>query len=366
MKSLDQLLAEQQAWIERELLEHLQQLIRLDSRTAVAQETQIARYLADQLAAAGIRHELVEPMPGKGTVVAFLDGEESEVPQSSLLLLAHTDTAGWVEQEWLHPPLGGVFQNGFIWGRGAIDCKGLAVIWLVMLLLASRLKLRAQRPIVFAAVSDEETGGRHGAQYLLEHTRLLQDVGFVLGEGGGYPVVFGKQRYLTCQTGENGPADGRGGRTTDRSHRSSSVHEFSRRVFAGQKSFYRVLSAVPRLWPVLLSRLQESAPVRVDLKALFQAGDQPETDWQTHLFALLAERAARQPAVANVVPYITPGWSDNRFFRARGIPTYGFFPLLDEKAVLTVHQANERVALADLSAAFHILFQVVGRFCQLR
>lgn len=371
---LDRLLTEQHPWIERELLWHLQQVIRLDSRTALAQETRIAHYLAAQLTAAGIRHELVEPVPGKGSVVAFLDGEGSGRPKSSLLLLAHTDTAEWEEREWLYPPLSGAYRDGSVWGRGAIDCKGLVVIWLVMLLLAAKWQLRPQRSLVFAAVADEEAGGQYGTGWLLEHTRLLQDVGFVLGEGGGYPVFFGEQRYLTCQTGEQGVAAWPGGATIPgrkpaarcSSSSSASISEFCQRVFAEQKNVYRWLAAYPGLWPVLLSRLQASAPVQVDLTALFQAEHLPETDCHTPLFGLITDRAKQLTEAVNVVPYVTPGLSDNRFFRARGIPTYGFFPLQNENAILTIHRANERIDLADLVTAFHILFQVVGRFCQMR
>lgn len=361
MKNIDRLLTEQQSWIERELLEHLQQLIRLDSRTALARETQVARYLAAQLTAAGIRHELVEPIPGKGSVVAFLDGDDSEEPLPALLLLAHTDTADWQEREWWHPPLGGEYRGGFVWGRGAIDCKGLAAIWLVLLLLAAKLKLHVQRPIVFAAVADEEAGGKHGTRYLLEHTQLLQSVGHVLGEGGGFPAAFGGSWYLTCQTGERVEATG-----GTRCFHSASTGEFCRRVFAEQKSVYRWLAAVPFFWSMLLSRLQALAPTRLDLAGLFQAGRLSETQWRLPLFSLICDQVKRLPTFIDVLPYVTPGYSDNRFFRDRGIPTYGFFPLQDTKAIMTTHRANERVSLMELSTAFYILFQVVGRFCQMR
>lgn len=364
---LDKLLVEHQAWIQEELLRHLQQLLRLDSRTALARETEIARYLATELAAASIGCEVVEPVHGKGSTIAFLGREGTGRREPSLLLLSHTDTAGWDERQWQYPPLSGLFQDGHIWGRGAVDCKGLVTIWLVVLLLAARCKLWPERPIVFAAVADEEAGGKYGAGWLMEYTSFFQDVGFVLGEGGGYPVFFGGRRYLTCQTGEQGPAVaayGSSGQLPDSYSNTDVVHDFCQRVLAGQKWPYRWLAAWPGLWPRGLSRLQAAAPVRVNLDILFHTNSSPATDCRTELFQLIAEQVAQGEEAVAVLPYVTPGISDNRFFRNSGIPAYGFFPLRDEEAIRTIHQANERIALADLVMAFNILFQVVSRFCR--
>lgn len=363
---LDGMITEQQAWVESELIGHLQQLIRLDSRTERAQETQVARYLTGQMTEAGIRCEWAEPVPGKGSMVAFFDGEAPQEP--ALLLLAHTDTAGWEGQQWKHPPLSGVYQDGTIWGRGAVDCKGLAVVWLVLLLLAAKCGLRPRRPLLFAAVADEETGGQYGTGWLLEHTQLLKQVGFVLGEGGGYPVFFGGRRYVTCQTGEqeasvakpSGSSPFFGGY-----YNTDVVSEFCRRVVAGQKRSYRWLAARPGLRSWLLSRLQAAAPVRTDVAALFRSAPLPATDCDTELFRLLARYTPGGVPEEHVLPYVTPGCSDNRFFRAKGIPTYGFFPLGDEQTIRTIHQANERIRAADLTAAFWCLFAVVSSFCEL-
>jgi acetylornithine deacetylase/succinyl-diaminopimelate desuccinylase-like protein len=87
-----------------------------------------------------------------------------------------------------------------------------------------------------------------------------------------------------------------------------------------------------------------------------------ESSLQTELFRLI-QRAVREQAPSSaVLPYITPGYSDNRFFRRRNIPSYGFFPLDEYTPVTTIHQANERISLSALEKSFAILFTLILRF----
>ena len=43
-----------------------------------------------------------------------------------ILCVSHLDVASAEpEQQWSHPPFSGVTKDGFIWGRGALDVKGI-------------------------------------------------------------------------------------------------------------------------------------------------------------------------------------------------------------------------------------------------
>ncbi len=86
---------------------------------------------------------------------------------------------------WTHPPFGGVVDDGYVWGRGALDMKGImiALIESVEWMLARDMK--PARTIYLAFGHDEEVGGGAGAH---EIARLLESRGerlaFVLDEGG--------------------------------------------------------------------------------------------------------------------------------------------------------------------------------------
>ena len=64
-----------------------------------------------------------------------------------------------------------------------------------------------------------------------------------------------------------------------------------------------------------------------------------------------------------IIPHITPGYSDSRFLRRIGIPTYGFFPLLPDAPLTSQHGDNEFLSFATLRQAIEILFDIVSQFC---
>lgn len=181
------------------LKHHLQALIRINTTNPPGGETAAARYIASVCAEAGIEHELVEPIPGRGSVVARLRGDGSLRP---LLLLGHLDVVPADAAEWSHPPFAAEEDNGLIWGRGAVDMKKLVATWLTIILRLKAEGRSLQRDIILAATADEETGGRHGLGWLVENRPDLVDAEIALNEGGGNAISLAGQTYLTLQAGE--------------------------------------------------------------------------------------------------------------------------------------------------------------------
>src|SRR5262245_20677893 len=110
---------------DRELAEttaHLQTLIRLDTVNPPGNELVVAHYLDEVLSSAGISTTLLEPAPGRGAIVARLAGNGSARP---ILLLAHMDVVGVEADKWTQEPFGGEIVDGYVYGRGAIDDKGM-------------------------------------------------------------------------------------------------------------------------------------------------------------------------------------------------------------------------------------------------
>jgi carboxypeptidase PM20D1 len=93
----------------------------------------------------------------------------SDASLEPILLLAHQDVVPADHAErWTRPPFEGRVEEGFVWGRGAIDDKGslVAICEAVEALLAEGYMPR--RTVLLAFGHDEEVGGRRGARVVAE------------------------------------------------------------------------------------------------------------------------------------------------------------------------------------------------------
>jgi len=174
-----------------------------DGTVGSGQEIRSVRTLLDFLDGVdGLEIEVVEPQPGRASLVARLRGTDPDAP--SLGLVGHTDVVPVEPAGWSRDPFGGELVDGWVWGRGAIDMLGLTSAFAVVTraLAASGRRLRGD--LVLAAVADEEHGSVWGADWLTTHRWDLVGVDAVLTESGGVPVGSGGQRTLAV--GEKGGA----------------------------------------------------------------------------------------------------------------------------------------------------------------
>jgi acetylornithine deacetylase/succinyl-diaminopimelate desuccinylase-like protein len=186
-----------------EVVAHLRRLIAFDTTNPPGNELPLARYLEDTLTAAGIETRLLEPAPGRASLVARLRGNGAKAP---VIVMAHMDVVGVEPEKWSVDPFGGVVRDGYVYGRGAIDDKGMLAANLVTMLLLKRHVVDAgiplSRDVVFVANSDEEGTGALGMGWLLEHHPELVRAEFALNEGGRTRVVGGRPVYVAVQTAE--------------------------------------------------------------------------------------------------------------------------------------------------------------------
>jgi len=185
----------------REATAFLRRLIQFDTTNPPGNETACSRYIAEVFEKEGIQAEVVEPTPGRGSVVARLKGSGARRP---LLLLSHLDVVPAVAADWEHAPFGGEIVDGQIWGRGALDTKNLTAIWMALMLEIKRKGLPLARDVVFAATADEEMGGIWGVKWLVDNRPELLDAEFALNEGGGTAVTMGGRTMYVYQTAEKG------------------------------------------------------------------------------------------------------------------------------------------------------------------
>lgn len=183
-----------------EAVEILREYLCFDTTNPPGNEEQAARYLADVLAEAGIAAELRSSAPGRTSLVARLEGTRGR-RGDALALLNHIDVVPADPSEWSVDPFGAEERDGCLWGRGAIDMKGMGVMQLATMLALARERVPLERDVVFVAVADEEAGGRMGAGFLArEHADLIA-CSDVLNEGG-YGLASNHPPLLACALSE--------------------------------------------------------------------------------------------------------------------------------------------------------------------
>jgi len=170
-------------------------LIRFDTTNPPGNETPCAEFLRRRFEAEGIEAQVVESAPGRGNVIARLPGEGGG---KSMLLLSHLDVVPVQEpEEWTAEPFAGEVRDGFVWGRGALDCKCLTAMEAQAMFLLKRAGVRLKGDLLFTAVADEEVGGDYGAAWLASERAEALRADYCINEGGGFSVIVapGKSLY---------------------------------------------------------------------------------------------------------------------------------------------------------------------------
>lgn len=186
-----------------EMITHLRELLRADTRNPPGNEIRAAQYIAGVLDRAGIAYEIVGPSPERASIVARLRGDGSEPP---LLLMSHTDVVAVEPDKWQHDPFGGVIEDGWLYGRGALDMKHMVAMELLTMLLLKRANVPLKRDVIFMAAADEEVGGHAGAGWIVNNRPDLIQAEYALNEGGGQGQAINGTLYYVVQTAEKGTA----------------------------------------------------------------------------------------------------------------------------------------------------------------
>jgi acetylornithine deacetylase/succinyl-diaminopimelate desuccinylase-like protein len=123
-----------------------------------------------------------------------------------MILLNHLDVVPAHPDGWDVPPFSGAVRGGYVYGRGAMDCKGVGVIDAMALLLLKQHGISLKRDVIFLGTADEETGGMLGAGWMVaNHFDRLQDAEFVLNEGGDIQILPGAARAYAVAVSEKTP-----------------------------------------------------------------------------------------------------------------------------------------------------------------
>jgi acetylornithine deacetylase/succinyl-diaminopimelate desuccinylase-like protein len=175
-----------------EAIHHLQEYLRIDTVNPPGNEIEGVKFFKKIFDSETIPCQVFEPSSGRGNLLAALKGNGKKRP---VLLLNHMDVVPVEKEQWSVDPFAGVIQDGYLYGRGALDDKSMGIAEMMTLLILKREKVPLAGDILFLATADEETGGGWGVDWVVENIPTLREAEYAINEGG-YVVL-----------NENGVAD---------------------------------------------------------------------------------------------------------------------------------------------------------------
>ena len=186
---------------EDEVVELCSELIRIDTTNTgdpatVTGEREAAEYVAAKLTEVGYEIEMVESGAARrDNVFCRLPGADPS--RGALLVHGHLDVVPADPSEWSVHPFSGAVQDGYVWGRGAVDMKDMVAMTLAVARRFKRDGVVPPRDIVFAFVADEEAGGKYGAKWLVENRPdLFEGCTEAVGEVGGFSLTLAEDRRV--------------------------------------------------------------------------------------------------------------------------------------------------------------------------
>ncbi|WP_300679411.1 M20/M25/M40 family metallo-hydrolase [Nocardioides sp.] len=239
-----------------EVVDLCQELIRIDTSNygdgSGPGERPAAERVAELLDEVGIEVTLHEGAAGRTNVLAHWGGDGSR--DDVLLVHGHLDVVPAQAADWQVDPFSGEIVDGYVWGRGAVDMKDFDAMVLSLVRARQRAGVVPKRPVLLAFTADEEAGGHHGAQPLVEDLREHFDgVTEAVGEVGGFSTTIRGRRLYLIEAAEKGMA------WMKFTARGTAGHGS---MINGDNAVTRLAGAVARIgahdWPVTLTPTMET------------------------------------------------------------------------------------------------------------
>jgi succinyl-diaminopimelate desuccinylase len=162
-------------------------LVKIPSDNPPGDTSKLASFIQVYLESHGATVQAYEPKEGVVNLVSSIGGGRPH-----LILNGHLDQfPGEVGEKWTRSPYSGEVIDGELHGRGSGDMKGGLASLLHCFGKLSAVSLPGK--VTFTGTSDEETGGRWGARWLLENVEGLRGDAVLNGEPSGLTVRIGEK-----------------------------------------------------------------------------------------------------------------------------------------------------------------------------
>lgn len=185
--------------------EYLEALIAINTENPPGNELAAASYMDSVLGRLpGVERQILVAAEGRANLVARL-----RAPNASgrpVIVMGHMDVVGADTARWTTPPFQATERDGYVYGRGSMDDKGMLAATMAVLGELAGWRDRMTRDIILVATAGEEGGPSVGIDWILEnHRELLADAEFALNEGGRIRVRDGAVSTVNIQTTEKIP-----------------------------------------------------------------------------------------------------------------------------------------------------------------
>jgi acetylornithine deacetylase/succinyl-diaminopimelate desuccinylase-like protein len=190
--------------VQQTTLAHLQNLIRINTENPPGNELKTALYFDSVFKTIPGVETHVLRVPEDSTRANFIARlRATRATKKPVLVMGHMDVVGADTTKWETDAFTPTIRGGYLYGRGAIDDKGMLAATLVAMADLARQRDRLTRDVIFLATAGEEGGPLVGIDRVIEHHRdLIGDAEFALNEGGRIRVGEGRIREVAIQTTE--------------------------------------------------------------------------------------------------------------------------------------------------------------------
>jgi acetylornithine deacetylase/succinyl-diaminopimelate desuccinylase-like protein len=270
------------------------------------------------------------PLPNKHNVVARIRGRNAPNVRKPLLLLAHIDVVEALKADWSPAldPLVFTERDGYYYGRGTADDKAMASIFVANVFRLKKEGYVSDRDIIIALTADEEGGAANGVDWLTLAANP--------NDGAALAVVSADPRYHAMLRTTCVATMLSGGHATNAlpqlAEANVNCRMFPTDTAEGVRSTFEKLINDTTVQVVIRGALRTSPPVIPVSPELMEPVTQVTRDlWGPNV---------------PVIPVMSTGATDSRFFRALGAPAFGVSGLFSDPTVdARAHGRDERMRI---------------------
>ncbi|PVZ96759.1 hypothetical protein BB558_006260 [Smittium angustum] len=365
-------------------------------------------FLIKQANEIGLEHQVIEPVKGKPIVILRLPGSDPSL--KSIMLGSHTDVVPVFEEFWDYPPFAAVrvpTEDGDfkIYARGSQDMKVTGSMHLEAIRNIKNLGKKLARDVYIVFSPDEEIGGADGVQKLVETEEFRKmNVGFDLDEGSPgsdnrYMFYYAERTISQVVFTAHGNT-GHGSQFIEGTAIEKLLPIVKTLMNLREENLQKVLKMkegnsvfnLGQVTTVNLNMFSGGKQVNVvpaTYQATFDIRVTPNVDFEEFQnmlrnlakehdvdieFVLPGQKRTITPLDRNnklidaffksleqigiePVPIITPGATDARHIRPKGVPVFGFCPMINHPRM--AHQHNEHVIESQYLSGIKVFTQLV-------
>lgn len=348
-----------------------------------------------------IEYLIIELDSGFPMLVLCVPGTDRSLP--ALLLNHHMDVV-CADDAWSYPPFLGMVKDGYIYGRGVQDMKGVGVVHYASLRELKQDGISLKRSVYLTMVPGEEQGGFDGTGcFIATDFFKSMNIGYVLDEG----VPSGIENTIIIATDERLPLQLRVCVKGQAAHASQLMHQNPIHTLLGfltdinrfhEESVLKALNQDPGLYSsyhitsltagndkAAINTIPAAAHAIIDIRvapsdsvgAIIDSIDLQMKHYSDISYEILAvarekKRIMNQFFLRNHLESVIvnqgyeskilvfEGASDMRFYRQLGIEAVGCSPFDDQPLL---HAVDERVSLESLYKGRDIIKALVFQMC---